>query len=184
MSNADQSKHRGGDHGAFSAADFRAACSLFPSGVTVVTRQLADGCPYGMTVSSFTSVSLDPPLILVCVDRRAGFLKGLTAGAPFAVNVLGEHQHELAARFSSRQGDRFAGVDWTRGANGIPLLTDVVVSFVCALDRVVDGGDHLILIAAVKDICRREAQSLVWFQKGYHRLGTSGLGARTERAPG
>jgi flavin reductase (DIM6/NTAB) family NADH-FMN oxidoreductase RutF len=152
-------------------AEFRAACSLFPTGVTVVTRRLADGRPYGMTVSSFTSVSLDPPLVLVCIDRKAAFLHHVQDHMPFAVNVLNEHQQHLASRFADREEeDRFAGVDWKAGPSGIPLLGGAVTSFICTLDRSVEAGDHLILIGAVRDIDRQDGRSLVWCERGYRRL--------------
>ena len=98
------------------AAEFRSACGLFASGVTVVTRRLPDGSPYGMTVSSFTSVSLDPALILVCIDRNARFLRDLASDQSFAVNILGEEQQHIAARFADRkEDDRFSGVEWSAG---------------------------------------------------------------------
>jgi flavin reductase (DIM6/NTAB) family NADH-FMN oxidoreductase RutF len=154
-----------------SADEFRAACRLFPSGVTVVTRRMKDGRPYGMTVSSFTSVSLDPPLILVCIDKNAAFINDLPRGLPIAVNVLSEKQQELAVRFAGRrEEDRFAGLDWDLGWNGVPLLGGVVATFVCAVDQVVEGGDHLILIAGVRDVNTYEGGALVWCQRGYHCL--------------
>jgi flavin reductase (DIM6/NTAB) family NADH-FMN oxidoreductase RutF len=154
-----------------SAAEFRAACGLFPSGVTIVTRRLNDGRPYGMTVSSFTSVSLDPPLILVCLDKNATFINDLSHGLPIAVNVLSEKQQNLAIRFANkREENRFAGLEWRPGWNGVPLLAGVVATFVCAIDRVIEGGDHLILIAAVRDVNTYEGGALVWCQRNYHSL--------------
>jgi flavin reductase (DIM6/NTAB) family NADH-FMN oxidoreductase RutF len=158
-----------------SAADFRSACGLFASGVTVVTRLLPGNSPYGMTVSSFTSVSLQPPLILVCIDRAARFLDGLSADEPFAVNVLSERQQQMAARFASRdEEDRFTGVDWTPGWNAVPLLADVLATFACSLHQTFPGGDHLILVGHVRNIQRHKGSPLIWCDRGYHCLPALG----------
>lgn len=159
---------------ALSSDEFRAICGLFPSGVTVVTRTLADGRPYGMTVSSFTSVSLHPPLILVCIEKEAGFLDGLDAGLPFMVNILGEEQQHLAKRFSNRcEADRFLGVEWTSGWANVPHLQGTVASFGCSLERSFEAGDHEVLIAAVRSSERHEGRALVWCERNYHCLPRS-----------
>ena len=153
---------------AVSAADFRAACGLFPTGVTVVTRTTKGGRPYGMTVSSFTSVSLDPPLILVCIDRRAGFASHLDDNLTFAVNVLKEDQENLAVRFSTPpETGRFDGLAWRQGWSGVPLLSGIVASLACSLERVVEAGDHLIFIGSVREIRLHGGNSLVWCQSNY-----------------
>ncbi len=154
-----------------SAADFRSVCALFPSGVTVLTRRTEEGRPYGMTVSSFTSVSLEPPLILVCVDKGAGFLRGLRPDQPFAVNVLSEEQQELAKRFANRrEEDRFSGVAWAAGWANVPRLAATVATFGCTLDQVIEAGDHLVLIGAVQQLERHEGRPLVWCDRNYHCL--------------
>ena len=153
------------------ASDFRGACGLFPTGVTVVTRRFPDGSPYGMTVSSFTSVSLDPPLILVCIDRRAAFLLELADEMPFAVNVLREDQQEIAVRFSrTPEGGRFAGIEWVEDSRGLPLLGGAVASFACSLEQVVEAGDHFLLIGGVEEIRRQSGRALVWCESSYHSL--------------
>jgi flavin reductase (DIM6/NTAB) family NADH-FMN oxidoreductase RutF len=158
-----------------SAAEFRSACGLFASGVTVVTRLLPDESPYGMTVSSFTSVSLDPPLILVCIDRNARFLRDLTPHQSFAVNILSEHQQHVAARFADRkEDDRFAGIEWTPGWNAVPLIAGVVVTFACKLQQNVESGDHFILIGEVHQIQRHKGSPLVWCDRAYHFLPAVG----------
>ena len=158
-----------------SSDDFRAACGLFASGVTVVTRRMPDGSPYGMTVSSFTSVSLDPPLILVCIDRNARFLRELAADQAFAVNILSDQQQHLAARFAARQEeDRFAGVAWSSDWHDLPLLDGVVVTFACRLRQNVESGDHAILIGEVDRIGRHAGSPLVWCDRGYHFLPAVG----------
>jgi flavin reductase (DIM6/NTAB) family NADH-FMN oxidoreductase RutF len=124
-----------------------------------------------MTVSSFTSVSLDPPLILVCIDQRAGFLPQLRTGDFFAVNVLDEAQQPLAVRFSRLiEEDRFDGVEWAGGPQGVPLLKGAVAAFVCSLEQDVPAGDHHILIGLVREIQRSEGYPLVWCGSAYHCL--------------
>lgn len=163
------------DTPAVSNAEYRAACGLFPTGVTVVTRRSCDGRPYGMTVSSFTSVSLNPPLILVCIDKRAGFgadlLPDATPSLPFAVNVLGEDQQTLAVRFSTgSEEDRFAGLDWKPGLHDVPLLSGTVASFTCMVENIVDAGDHFIFVGRVRELRRSGGRPLVWCESGYHCL--------------
>lgn len=159
---------------AVSSEEFRAICGLFPTGVTVVTRRLEDRRPYGMTVSSFSSVSLNPPLILICVDREAGFLERMTPGLPFIVNVLGEDQEHLAKRFSNRhEENRFIGIDWSPAWEDVPRLEGTVASFSCSLDTVVEAGDHFVLIGAVRKLERHRGRALVWCERGYHCLPSS-----------
>lgn len=153
--------------------EFRTACGLFPTGVTVVTRRVPDGGAYGMTVSSFTSVSLHPPLILVCINKIAHFLT--KAGHPehFAVNILSEAQQELAVRFSALPDHmRFEGLPWKEGLHGVPLIEGVVASMACKTENVVDGGDHLILVGRVEEIHQQPGRALVWCESRYHCLPT------------
>lgn len=150
---------------------FREVCGVLPSGVTVVTRRLEDGRPYGMTVSSFTSVSLEPPLILVCIDKQAGFADRLDVSLPFVVNVLSEEQKHLAKRFSNRrEEDRFSGVDWNSGWQDVPLLAGTAASFDCAVVQIVEAGDHFILIGAVSGVRAHGKRALVWCERNYHVL--------------
>ena len=162
-------KHRH-ETAAVSPAAFRSVCATFPSGVTVVTR-LRDGRPYGMTVSSFTSVSLHPPLVLICIDKEAGFSHGLSHGLPFIVNVLSEEQQELAKRFANRrEEDRFSGVAWSAAWADVPRLEATVATVGCSVDQIVEAGDHLVLIGAVQILERHMGRPLVWCERDYHCL--------------
>lgn len=153
------------------AAEFRHVCGLFPTGVTVVTRRLADGKPYGMTVSSFTSVSLNPPLVLVSIDLAAKFLQQLSAHEPFLINVLSDEQQHIAKRFASRQEeDRFQGLEWSADWLDVPLLGNVVASFACILERSIQAGDHVLLIGSVQRVKQHGDRPLVWCDRGYHCL--------------
>lgn len=162
--------------GTVSSAEFRAACGLFPSGVTVVTRRSRDGGAYGMTVSSFTSVSLHPPLILVCINKLARLVVNDGHASHFAVNILSERQQELAVRFSALPDHlRFEGLPWHEGWGGVPLIEGVVASLACTTHSIVEAGDHFILMGQVHDIQMHSGRALVWCESRYHCLPTPPL---------
>lgn len=157
-----------------SQTEFRHAMRHFPAGVTVVTARTGDGQPCGLTASAFTSVSLDPPLVLVCVERVARAHDPLLAYGWFAVNVLGVGQEALSRRFASTLEDKFDGVAFREGLAGLPLLEGVVATLEC---RVVDrypGGDHTIFVGRVEDVAVGGGAPLVYFQSAYHHLTSNG----------
>jgi flavin reductase (DIM6/NTAB) family NADH-FMN oxidoreductase RutF len=124
-----------------------------------------------MTVSSFTSVSLRPPLILVCIKTRAGLLADLEAGEYIGVNVLSETQQNLASRFANLAEDgRFTGVAWSPDVYGIPMLAGTVATFACSVQNLVPAGDHVILVAQPEQISRHGGSPLVWCHSSYHCL--------------
>lgn len=129
---------------------FREALGTFVTGVTVVTTRDARGASVGMTANSFTSVSLDPPLVLVCVGRASSNIATFAEASSFAVNILSEGQHDTAAQFARRGIDRFAGVSHRSGETGSPILQDCLAWFDCTLHQRVDAGDHMILIGRVR----------------------------------
>lgn len=151
-------------------SEFCRTCAKFPTGVTVVTVLDAEGSPHGLTASSFTSVSLEPPLVLVCVDHHANVLQHFRRSDHLAINVLDETQQELSVRFARRGEDRFDGVEWYPGQNGVPLIPHAIASFECAIHRTVDAGDHTIFIAEVLGISYREGRPLVYYGSGYRKL--------------
>lgn len=153
-----------------SSTEFREACSVFPSGVTILTA-VGDGRPYGMTASSFTSVSLHPPLVLVCVDRKAAMAGVLHVGSPHIINVLREDQQHLAQRFANRADrDRFTGVPYQPSAAGPPKLDGAIVVFSCVVDRLIEAGDHVVVLSFVTNVERHPGRPLVWCERGYHCL--------------
>ena len=164
------SKGRLARTGSVDKGDFCRTCAKFATGVTIVTVLDAQGNPHGMTASSFTSVSLDPPLVLVCVDHRANVLEHFRTSKHMGVNVLGEHQEELSMRFARRGEDRFDGVDWCAGETGVPLIPGVLASFECGLTKMVEAGDHDVLIAEVLRVEHRDGRPLVYFGSAYHKL--------------
>jgi flavin reductase (DIM6/NTAB) family NADH-FMN oxidoreductase RutF/pimeloyl-ACP methyl ester carboxylesterase len=128
----------------------RDALGCFATGVTIVTTLDANGAPLGLTANSFTSVSLDPPLILFSLLKKSANLNTFTQAGRFAVNVLQIGQQPAAGRFAQRDGDRFAAIDWSvREAGGSPLLAGSLASFDCRTYAMHDGGDHLIFIGEV-----------------------------------
>ena len=151
-------------------SEFCRTCAKFPTGVTVVTVLDQGGGPHGLTASSFTSVSLEPPLVLVCVDHNANVLDHFRRSDHLAINVLDETQQELSVRFARRGENRFDGVEWRPGQNGVPLIPGAIASFECAMHRMVDAGDHTIFIAEVLGVTYCEGRPLVYYGSGYHKL--------------
>lgn len=135
--------------GALDGRAFRNALGQFPTGVCVVTAQAPDGEDLGMTMSSFNSLSLAPPLVLFSVDRRALSLPKWRAAQGCAINVLAESQKEVSGRFARPKSNKWAGIDFDRGYAGAPLLRGVVARFECRRYAEHDGGDHELFIAEV-----------------------------------
>jgi flavin reductase (DIM6/NTAB) family NADH-FMN oxidoreductase RutF len=149
----------------------RDALGCFATGVTVVTCLGPDGTPAGLTVNSFTSVSLDPPLLLVCLHKMAASSTQLTETPYFAVNVLQTGQQPASIRFSTRDEDRFGATPWACGEAGAPILKDSLGVFECERYAVHDGGDHHILIGqVVKASFDGSLDPLLFFRGKYRRL--------------
>src|SRR5438105_8302459 len=147
--------------------EFRSAMSRFASGVTVVTAKTESNQPSGLTVSSFASLSLEPPLVLICIDKRASIHDLLVEGRYFAVNVLAEDQEILSRRFASRDADRFSGTGYTEGVTGVPLLNDVLVAVECRIVQTYPGGDHTIIVGEVERATVSDSKPLAYFRGGY-----------------
>jgi flavin reductase (DIM6/NTAB) family NADH-FMN oxidoreductase RutF len=145
----------------------RDAFGAFMTGVTVVTAWDANGAPIGFTANSFTSVSLDPPLVLVCIAHTSRNHDALVAGHGFAVNILSESQKDVSNAFARPVEDRFAAVTWQRGPFGAPILDGVSAWFDCAMHRTVEGGDHTILIGRVEAFENRASPGLGYARGAY-----------------
>ena len=153
------------------AATFRAVLGRFATGVTVVTTRDAEGRDHGMTVSAFSSVSLDPPLVLVCIARNASMFPSLAEATHVAVNVLAEGQEPLSRRFASEVDDRFEGIGFTRAPSGCPLLDGALASIELRIETRVDAGDHVVYIGRVEHAqLTAEAGPLLYYRGGYGRL--------------
>ena len=147
------------------AAAFRAALGCFPTGVAVVTTLSPEGAPLGLTISSFNSVSMEPPLVLWSIGLKNGSLPAFRAAGGFAINVLTARQTELPRIFSTPVADRFAEVDWRPGLGGLPVLEGAAAVFECRTWARHDGGDHEIFLGEVLRIESGDAVPLV-FGKG------------------
>lgn len=136
---------------AVSPEAFKQLCGRWTTGVTIVTAREGDTV-HGMTVSAFTEVSLEPPLVLVCADKSSNTHRLIEAGGVFAVNVLARGQEELSNRFASKQDEwrRFEGLDTDTGATGAPILRDTVGAFDCRVAAAQDGGDHRLYLGRVE----------------------------------
>ena len=151
-------------------ADFKRAMSQFASGVTVVTTE-HEGQLYGMTVASFASLSLDPPLVLICVGRRMQTHDAIAGAKRFGVSILGQDQQQLSNHFASKLDDKFTGIDYRRGRSGVPLLNGAICTLECELHEQLPGGDHTIFVGRVEDASTDERAPLVYFRSGYRELG-------------
>ena len=161
---------------AFEERRFRDALGQFPTGVGIITA-LVDGEKLGMTVSSFNSLSLDPPLILFSIYRKALSFMAWRQAKHFAVNILNADQEELSNRFARTKGDKWSGVTTTTGMTGAPILPGAVITFECEAFGRHDGGDHEIFVGRVIALHESEAQcgrSLVFFDGQYRRLSEQG----------
>lgn len=151
-------------------ATFRATLGRFASGVTIITARDADGRDVGMTVSAFSSLSLTPPLVLICIDNGASVAPVLEHCESFAVNVLSDEQEALSRRFAERELDRFEGVAISRGELDLALLDGALANLECRVRTREPGGDHTILIGEVQSAKVREGQPLLYYRGGYRRL--------------
>ncbi|MEN9510067.1 MAG: hypothetical protein RLZZ621_2630 [Gemmatimonadota bacterium] len=149
---------------------FRAVLGRFASGITVITARGADGTPHGMTVSAFSSLSLDPPLVLVCVGNEATMAPMLTTATSFAVNILSDGQEALSRRFAGKIDDRFAGVGYQEGRLGDPILDEVLAWMQCRIVARHPAGDHVILVGQVEQADTREGKPLLYYRGGYATL--------------
>jgi flavin reductase (DIM6/NTAB) family NADH-FMN oxidoreductase RutF len=155
---------------ALTPTEFRTALRSFAAGVTVVTTRDREGRPSGLTASAFTSVSLDPPLVLVCVDHSATAHPDIRALGWFAVNVLRREQEALSRQFAVSGGDKFRGVACHEGQAGLPLLDGALATLECRIVEAHEAGDHTIFIGQVESASVTGGRPLVYFHGGYHSL--------------
>jgi flavin reductase (DIM6/NTAB) family NADH-FMN oxidoreductase RutF len=155
------------------AASFRTVLGHSPTAVSVVTTRDADGCNHGITVSSYASLSLDPPLVLACIDRRARIHQVLCSATSFSISVLNAEQECVARRFASHSDDRFSGIASSQGCSGNVLITDALAHLECELVDRHEAGDHSIIIGAVKFARARAGRPLLHFRGAYTELAGS-----------
>lgn len=150
--------------------DFRALLGRFASGVTVVTTVDAQARDVGMTVSAFCSVSLDPPLVLVCIAKDATAYRAFETTPTLAINVLAESQEALSRRFAGAVADRFDGIGYGRAKNGAAILHDVLAWMEGAIDARHEAGDHLILLVRVTHGAVADHRPLLYYRGGYGQI--------------
>jgi flavin reductase (DIM6/NTAB) family NADH-FMN oxidoreductase RutF len=159
---------------ALTPTEFRTALRHLAAGVTVVTTRDDDGRPSGLTAIAFTSVSLDPPLVLVCVDRAATAHPALRAHGRFAVNLLRRDQEAVSRQFAESGGDKFRDVPCHEGRTGLPLLDGALATLECRVVEAHEAGDHTIFIGHVEAAAVGGGQPLVYFHGGYRSLEADG----------
>ncbi|MFV9453377.1 styrene monooxygenase/indole monooxygenase family protein [Rhodococcus sp. NM-2] len=162
---------RDAEQAQFDPRDLRRALGQYATGVTVITARAPDGRKIGVTANSFTSVSMDPPLVSWCPASKAPSLPDLTAATHFAVNVLAANQHDLSRQFSTPAEDKFAGVATTEGIAGVPLIDDAIAHFQCRTVQRVEAGDHIIFLGEIEQYDADPGEPLV-FHSGSYRLVT------------
>jgi flavin reductase (DIM6/NTAB) family NADH-FMN oxidoreductase RutF len=152
------------------AQELRRVMGHFATGVTVITTRDKDGVPTGLTANAFLSLSLNPPLVLISVDKSAQCYACFECENGFTVNFLGEHQEELSRRFATKGIDKFAGLQWHEGTNGAAVLDGVLGYVECKIRQCLDGGDHTIVIGEILSAEASGERPLLFFKGRYQRL--------------
>lgn len=150
--------------------EFRRACGRFATGVSIATVLDAQGAPHGLTVSSFTSVSLDPPLVLICLGHAVTIIDLFRSAKHFGINVLAASQREVSERFARKGHDRFNGLKWIPGSTGVPLIPGALAQIECAVEQRVTSGDHDIFIGRMIHTKIHDGHPLLYFASRYHEL--------------
>lgn len=146
---------------------FRSVLGRFASGITIVTARDQRGGDLGMTVSAFCSLSLNPPMVLLCVDHAATMHDLLTKHPPFGVSILSAEQEAYSRRFADPESDRFDGIAYERGESGVVLLTDALAHLECHITAHYAAGDHTIFVADVDRAVPRQGHPLLYYRGGY-----------------
>ncbi|WP_406140087.1 flavin reductase family protein [Streptomyces sp. NBC_01089] len=154
----------------FDSREFRSALGHFASGVTIVTAATAEGA-VGFTCQSFTSLSLEPPLVALAPGKSSTSWPHIREAGYFCVNVLAEAQEDTCLAFATSGADKFAGVDWAPGACGAPRLSGSLAHIECELTGAYDAGDHELVIGRVLDIDTRPGKPLLFYRGAFSRLG-------------
>src|SRR5512140_286637 len=147
--------------------EFRRVLGHFAAGVTVITTIGDDGKPYGLTATAFTSVSLEPPLVLVCVDKRAESHVHFHVSKVFTVNFLAAGHEDLSRRFAVSGGDKFSDLAVRRSQTGAPILAEALGHLECRTVNVIDAGDHTVFIGQVEGADARDGEPLLYFRGAY-----------------
>jgi flavin reductase (DIM6/NTAB) family NADH-FMN oxidoreductase RutF len=150
--------------------ELRRVMGHFATGVTVVTTKDGEDTPFGLTANAFASLSLNPPLVLVCVDKAAQCYSCFEDSKIFAINVLGEGQEEISRRFATKGAQKFNGIPWHKSESGLALLDGAIGHIECKAVHSYDGGDHTIYVGEVLRAKTTGERPLIFFRGKYHRL--------------
>ncbi|WP_293860963.1 flavin reductase family protein [uncultured Alsobacter sp.] len=151
------------------------AFSRIPAGVAIVATMDADGVPQGLTASTVTPLSLEPPMLLVCMNRSVHCLPAFSQARRFAVSMLRPEHRDLASRFAKHATDKFDGVSWSRGALGQPVIDGALATFECERDEMLPGGDHIILTGLIQRAhAGEEGMAMVYLARRFHGLAVGG----------
>ena len=150
--------------------EFRRACGRFATGVAVASVVDEKGTAHGLTVSSFTSVSLHPPLVLICIGHDVTVVEPFRRASHFGINFLGEQDRDISQRFATKGLDKFEGIAWRRGLTGVPLIDCALGAMECETHQRISSGDHDILVGRVVATRVEEGSPLIYYASRYHRL--------------
>ena len=152
--------------------ELRRVMGHFATGVTVITARDRDGTPQGLTANAFMSLSLNPPLILISVDKGATCYACFEPQNGFTVNFLSEAQEEISRRFATKGVDKFAGLQWKEGSNGAAILDGILGHVECKITQCYDGGDHTIVLGEIVNVSATGERPLLFFKGKYQKLPT------------
>lgn len=156
----------------FDSLAFRRALGCFATGVTVVTARDGSGQNRGITINSLSSVSLEPPLVLYCLDKETPSFDSFREAERFAVNMLRAGQHALSVRFSTAAADKWDGIDYDLWPGDLPVLRGCLASLACRREAVYEGGDHVIIVGRVEQLAAAgPGEPLIYFQSAYRTIG-------------
>lgn len=149
---------------------FRSVLGRFATGVTVLTARDRAGADHGMTASAFCSVSLEPPLVLACIDEQAEMHAVLEAAGHFGISILSEEQEALSRRFAEVETNRFDGVGYSRGSTGVALIDGAIAHLECRITARHPAGDHMIVLGEVVEAAALGQRPLIYYRSGYAAL--------------
>ena len=158
---------------AIDAQELRRVMGHFATGVTVITTKDADGAPQGLTANAFMSLSLNPPLVIISVDKGATCYNCFAPGNGFTVNFLSEDQEDISRRFATKGVDKFADLKWRPGQNGAALIDGALASVECKISQCHDGGDHTIVVGEILNVGANGDRPLLFFKGKYQRLSVA-----------
>ncbi|WP_319413986.1 flavin reductase family protein [uncultured Cohaesibacter sp.] len=152
------------------ATEFRKALGQFATGIAIVTTMDENGVPMGLTVNSFNSVSLDPPLVLWSLDKRSVQLDAFRKSGFYGVSILSAEQELASNLFAAMAEDRFEQIAWSIAQTGAPLIEGALAHIDCTTEQIIEGGDHIILLGRVVDIAVRDGAPLLYYGGSYRAL--------------